>query len=311
MFKNLLKLFFITCYFPVLGQNNIVINEFISSNINGLVDTESGEFNDWIEIYNPTDSLIKLSNYFLTDNLTDSIYWQFPENSQIDSGGYLLVWADGKNKGLHTNFKLNSDGEQIFIINQNLGVIDSVVYDKQRTDVSYGRQHDSSSNWLYFAEPTPGTKNIFDGFIKNKQSEPPTFSENSGVYTNQILLELIGAENSRIFYTIDGSIPLISSAIEYLEPIIIDTSIVVRAINVDFGLLPSEIVTNSFIIGESTTLPILSISTDPKNLWDDKVGIYTIGTNGKEFWGVKANYWQEWERPITMEFFENSDTVVL
>ncbi|MCW8850401.1 MAG: lamin tail domain-containing protein, partial [Melioribacteraceae bacterium] len=205
MFKSFLKLFFITCSFSVLGQNNIVINEFISSNINGLVDTESGEFNDWIEFYNPTDSLVDLSNYFLTDNLADSTYWQFPENAQIDSGGYLLVWADGKNIGLHTNFKLNSDGEQIFLFEENLGVIDSVVFAKQRTDISYGRQPDSSSNWLYFAEPTPGAQNKLTGLIKNKLSDPPTFSENSGIYANQIMLELIGNENGRIFYTTDGS----------------------------------------------------------------------------------------------------------
>ena len=309
MFKKLLKILFITCFYSVLGQNGLVINEFLSSNINGLIDTEYGESKDWIEIYNSTDSLIDLSNYFLTDNISDSTFWQFPTNTQIDSGGYLLIWADGKDIGLHTNFKLDSDGEQIFIFDQNRIIVDSVVYGKQRTDVSFGRQLDSSTIWLYFAEPTPGAKNNFVGTSKKKLSDSPEFSEEGGIYSFPINLELFGKENSKVFYTLDGSVPSISTATEYTETIQIDSSLVVRAILVEDGLLPSEIITNTYIIDESTTLPIVSISTDPKNLWDDKIGIYTIGTNGLSSWGVKANYWQDWERPIDVEFFEDNKSL--
>ncbi|MCB9248742.1 MAG: CotH kinase family protein [Ignavibacteriales bacterium] len=58
-----------------------------------------------------------------------------------------------------------------------------------------------------------------------------------------------------------------------------------------------------------TELPVISITTDPKNLWDDNIGIYTKGTNGISFWSVKANYWQEWERPAKVEFFEDDKTI--
>ena len=309
MFKKILKIFFITCFYSVSGQNSLVLNEFLSSNVNGLVDTEYGESNDWIEIYNSTDSLIDLSNYFLTDNSADSTFWQFPINTKIDSGEYLLVWADGKDTGLHTNFKLDSAGEQIFIFDQNRVVVDSVIYEKQRTDVSFGRQRDSIANWVYFAEPSPKAENDSTGNFKNIQSDPPGFSEEGGVYSLAINLELLGNENSRIFYTLDGSIPYISSGIEYTGPIEIDSSLVLRAILIEEGLLPSKIITHSYLINQNSTLPILSISTDPKNLWDDEIGIHAIGTNGLSFWGVKANYWQDWERPIVLEFCEDDKSL--
>ncbi|MCP5063519.1 MAG: T9SS type A sorting domain-containing protein, partial [Ignavibacteriae bacterium] len=98
---------------------------------------------------------------------------------------------------------------------------------------------------------------------------------------------------------------------KYNSPISIETSKVVKAIFIEDGKLPSQIITKSFFINEEIDLPIISISTEPKNLWDDKIGIYTIGTNGIERWEVNANYWQEWERPAHFEYFNESKQKVV
>ncbi len=80
---------------------------------------------------------------------------------------------------------------------------------------------------------------------------------------------------------------------------------VIRARVFQNGLLPSKIITNTYFINESSTLPIISLSTNPANFFDNAIGIYVVGPNAEEtepFYG--ANFWEDWERPIHIEFFE-------
>ena len=49
---------------------------------------------------------------------------------------------------------------------------------------------------------------------------------------------------------------------------------------------------------------MVSVSTDPVNLWDPMKGIYVEGTNGVEGYCYgKTNWNQEWERQATFEYF--------
>ena len=73
--------------------------------------------------------------------------------------------------------------------------------------------------------------------------------------------------------------------------------------------MPSSIITHTYFINENITLPVISISTDPENLWNDEIGIYCIGTNGITGYGVTANYWQNWERPINIELYEPNGNI--
>ncbi|MCA9215612.1 MAG: lamin tail domain-containing protein, partial [Planctomycetales bacterium] len=97
-----------------------VITEFQAVNVSTLVD-EDGDNSDWIEIHNPDTSPIQLDGWYLTDDSSDLAKWRFPQGVQIDAGGYLLVYASGKNRtdagaALHTNFKLAGRGEFLGIV---------------------------------------------------------------------------------------------------------------------------------------------------------------------------------------------------
>jgi hypothetical protein len=285
-------------------NSQILINEFLASNINGLIDIESGEFSDWIELYNSADTTFELTDCFLTDDPNNSMLWQFPTGTRINANSYLLVWLDDKNYGFHTNFKLDSDGEQIILFSSNLSIIDSVTFGKQRDDVSYGRSLNDKNVWLFYSENTPGKENKSLGIKKNKRSADPLFSHPDGFYQSSFNLDFSLEDSTEIYYTTDGSIPYLSLAIKYDSPIFVDSTTVIRAISVEKGLLPSEIITKTFFINDQSDLPVISITTDPKNLWDDKIGIYAVGTNGLSYWNVKANYWQDWERPINIAYYE-------
>ena len=80
-------------FYNITVGSDIVINEFLAKN-DATNSDEYGEFDDWIEIYNPTNEPVNLSRLFLTDNLNNLTKWQFPYSDDIIlSGGYLIVWT--------------------------------------------------------------------------------------------------------------------------------------------------------------------------------------------------------------------------
>ena len=140
----------------------LFINEFMASNENTIAD-ENGNYGDWIELYNGSETEIWLGDKFLTDNLDSPSKWQMPDFS-LNSGGFVLFWADGSPEDgeFHTNFKLSKDGEEIGIFTENSTAIDEIVYGAQSTDISYGRDKDGSIDWVLFETPTPGVSNSPD-----------------------------------------------------------------------------------------------------------------------------------------------------
>ncbi len=67
------------------------------------------------------------------------------------------IYADGLNSDLHTDFKLSSSGEAVFLLDTSGGIVDSVTFGTQITDASYGR--DASNTWKLFYTSTPGMVN--------------------------------------------------------------------------------------------------------------------------------------------------------
>ena len=76
---------------------------------------ELGDFEDWIELHNPTAVPIDVSGLYLTDTENNLIKSQIPQGtSPIAAGGYLLIWADNPLPGtpglteLHAAFRLGN-----------------------------------------------------------------------------------------------------------------------------------------------------------------------------------------------------------
>ncbi len=133
----------------LLMSSGPLITEFMAANDSTLADID-GEFPDWIEIHNPTAATISLDGWYLTDDLAEPTAWRMPDPTggvdvPIGPGGYLIVFASGKDRSvagaeLHTNFKLNSDGEDLALVAPD-GVTFATVYDAYPAmppDASYG-----------------------------------------------------------------------------------------------------------------------------------------------------------------------------
>jgi hypothetical protein len=279
------------------GAGVIVINEFLSSNNTSLVDPDFSQYADWIELHNTTAVSVPLGGLYFTDDLSHPQKWRIPDGITIQANQYFIFWADGKDNGIHTNFKLGKGGEAIGLFDPNGSLIDSLNYGNQLTDISYGRDDTDPSNWLYYSQPTPGAANTTTGFEKRTQSDPPVFSLASGFYSGSRTVSLFSHAGGTIRYTTDGSVPTSQSA-EYLSPLAVTSSTVVRARVYQSDRLPSQVLTRSYFIYEQTVLPVLSLSTDPENLWSEEQGIYNDHNIDRR---------RNWERPAHIEFFESAN----
>ncbi len=136
----------------------VKINEFMADNVSAVAD-QNGEFEDWIELHNPTSAPISLKNCHLSDKITEFGKWIFPDTS-IAPFSYLTVWADQDTTqaGLHANFALSKSGEAIVLSDSSLILIDSVVFGAQVTDSSWGRCPDGSGAFTRMA-PTFAVSN--------------------------------------------------------------------------------------------------------------------------------------------------------
>jgi hypothetical protein len=156
-----------------INSASLVINELMAENTSTITDP-AGEFEDWIEIYNPTQNEILLTGKYLTDKKDNPSKWQFTEEDlKIKPGEFLIIWCDedgDKNQaGIHANFKLSADGEFIGIVDSDGKTwIDSVSFGKQSADVSFGRIADASPDWKT-QKPTPGKSNLSTGIKENSE----------------------------------------------------------------------------------------------------------------------------------------------
>ena len=95
-----------------------------------------------------------------------------------------------------------------------------------------------------------------------------------------------------VHWTTDGSEPPTSSMVQ--GAITVDQTTVLKAIAYRAGWLPSVVNSGTYFINVPTKLPVVSLSTHPDSLFDDTLGIYSIGPGTDTVypnWG--ANFWEE------------------
>lgn len=321
MKKNLISLTFISilvCVSTFTAHAQIKLNEIQSSNATTIAN-ETGKFSDWIELYNTSSSSVNIGGYYITDNRDRPRKWQVPNNTTISGRGYLLIWCDGYDVNLHTNFKLSAtEGEWLLVYSSEMLLIDSLKIPPIATDYSYGRTTDGTGNWDFLASPTPGKKNTSQT-IKGP-APAPTFSIPGGFYSSNQNVSLASSLSGAVIrYTTDGSEPTESSPVysgaistsktsnttlkngynaadntniqRYTWPATLvsstvytgnrDLAYVIKAKVFHTDYAPSKTVASTYFIGmRRPSLPVVSISTDRAGFFDASQGMYIQGTNG-------------------------------
>jgi hypothetical protein len=270
------------------------INELMASNASSNLDPDYNQFGDWIELYNGSSEAFDLTGYSLTDNLDIPAKWQFPSGTVVPASGYLVLYADGVNTELHTNFQLSKSGETLGLFNSAGKALDTLSYPALSPNLSYGSLTDGSVERGYFWLATQGAANK-DGLAKSTTAPDPVFSQKAGFFNGSISLSLSCSDPEGVIrYTRDGSEPVPNSS-RYTTPLSIGSNTVIKARVFKEGILPSKVVTNTYFINENIDIAVISISLDPSYLDDSDIGIYLNN---------RLDERREWERPATLEFFE-------
>lgn len=211
---------------------------------------------------------------------------------------------------LHTSYSLNSTGQQLVLRNAVGGIADSITIGAMQTNHSRGRQPDGTTNWCLFSQPTPDTTN-FSASCYSGYGTAPVIALTSGFYSGNQTTTISGTTPGTIHYTLTGQDPQLSSA-TYAGSVSIDSTLVLRAklIPADTNYLPGPIAASSYFLNENISLPVVSIVTDPYNLFDQNYGIYMLGNTPDTGFGDipfhNANFWQGWVRPCNVSFFDTS-----
>ncbi len=200
----------------------VVVNEIVPDNETGIAD-EAGDFDDWIELHNPSSQSVDLSGFWLSDRYGSPRKWAIPSNTTLGPGEFLLVWCDNEpaEGPLHTNFKLSKTGEGVYlhapIANRNV-LVSSLVFPGVDADESFGRIPDGSTFADILPTPTPELPNSYGSFELVKEGYCPgnvtfhgmggtpngpialVYSQNTGSFT-------VGSNNPCTGITLSLSMP--------------------------------------------------------------------------------------------------------
>ena len=144
--------------FNTTSTPSLVINEILAAN-DEIIPDETGEFDDYIEIYNASNVSISLDGYYITDDINDLSKFALPSET-ISANGYFLIWADNDEEqgDNHANFKLNADGEELYLVNPDGEIVDALSFTNQTDDVSYARSPNGTGDFANII-PTPLANN--------------------------------------------------------------------------------------------------------------------------------------------------------
>jgi len=247
--------------------DGVIINEFMASNGSSHLD-EDGEASDWIELWNPENTAIDITGWYLSDDPLNLSKWEIPVQT-IGPNQYLVIFASGKDRALagselHTDFQLSKTEGSFLALSRSdgLGGVEVVnsfdTYAEQFQDVSfgfYGEIEPLPSG--YFQNPTPGAPNdqsAVAGFVSDTR-----FSVDRGFYDAAFEVVISSdTPGASIIYTTDGTLPSESppngvrvDPLSLITPpsaaVTISTTTNLRAIAVRTGFEPTDVDTHTYL----------------------------------------------------------------
>jgi len=142
---------------PLGDPDQLKINEWLASG-RALFD------DDFVELYNPHTLPVALDGMSLTDNpVAQPGKHRIATLSFVPAEGYTVFWANNGNAPSELNFKLSANGEMIGLFDDQLNLVDQILYTSQTNDVSQGRMPNGEASYDFFELPTPGVVNVSSG----------------------------------------------------------------------------------------------------------------------------------------------------
>lgn len=171
---------------PVVQREDIFINEVYASG------------DDWIELYNAGETDKNIGGYFIYDDASNK--YALPGSTTIPAKGFLILTCDDTGTGLHTNFKLTSDGEILYLESSAGTLIDQVEFPALGEGQSYGRYPDGSDDFAISGNTSQGST--------NGASEAPAVAETARTPMVPLLSDDVTVTTSLISTSGVGSVKL-------------------------------------------------------------------------------------------------------
>ena len=289
---------------------SLIINEVQVANLDQYLDNANC-YGSWIELYNPTNTAISLQGMYLSDGVNEMKF--VAAHGSVPANKFKAFWFDhhysegnyGNNARRQIPFKLEYEGGTISLLSADKSVISSVTYPQAVPRCSWARTQDGGDEWKATGNPTPGATNTTSIFASTRL-QPPVVNTDSRVFTQDFSVRVRIPTGTTLRYTTDGSAPTATNGETSSDGRFnISSTTILRLCLIKDGYLPSPVVTRSYIFANHNYyLPILSVCSEPKNFFDDKVGVFIRGTNGISGNGQSSacNWNMDWERPINMEY---------
>lgn len=338
-----------------LDSAGVEITEIRSDWGNVLRDAD-GLCHGFVEVYNSSDTAVSLNGWHLSDNTLQLDKYTIV-NCEIAPHSYQVFWSnsieDVQNMdialdGAFLGFSLETD-EPIVLTDPDGHVVSKARIPALDKGESYAKEQ--GDVWGIRAA-SPGEENPLE-LLDREKAEAPVFSLPSGFYEGTVQLEIYAQPGTEIYYTIDGSTPD-ETSMHYEGPLVLTdatsqpnrysmlqniTTIesliyspahdvpkihTIRAVAIDEKGHISDPVNGSYFLDYADRygfqdVYMLSIITDPQNLFSDEMGIYVLGDVFEEnkekinfdkaswIYTARSNYnssGKAWRRSVSLELFD-------
>lgn len=318
----------------------------ISSKGTACVKDCYGEYCDWIELYNYGSDTINCIGLSICDDITSAQKFKLPD-TVITPQGFLLVYATGNNSvannEIHTDFKLSSNGENVYVLNSRDSILDNIGFPEMQFNQSFGKVSLSNNELVLYDKPTPGEN--------NNNSTNIIFSKQGGFYDSGVSINITAENNDTVYYTLDGSDPNPSSKF-ITSPLILpertqntlsqipttplegkdymdyfvwlpplnekSTGYSLKCQSFRNGIPTSKIYTNTYIIDSDIDdlldFPVFSITADSIDMFSYEKGIFVPGKLFDETpwngWWPYGNYRTKEYIDINIEYFTETGKTI-
>lgn len=320
-------------------------------------------YEDYIELYNPNNNTISLDGLYLSDTSDYTLaplpdvtigpgahlcIYAAGQDGSVPEGQLSVPFSLSENETVSlTRLEENTAGTASSVLLDTVYIPDSM-----KIGAVYARTEDSGETFAQM-RPSPGTANQEAALVL----EDPTFSQPSGFYEDAVSLQISSSSGTTVHYTLNGSdpttdSPLYSGSLTLMDPSShsdryasrtditeedsgylppdspVDKAVVLRAVAFDAAGNSSNITTATYFIDFDQkdgyeNAAVLSLVTDPDNLFSSGTGIYVRGAlyddameAGLIYNGLPWTYLTEYtnyylegaeaERPVYIQFFDAS-----
>lgn len=196
---------------------------------------------------------------------------------------------------LHTNFKLDSQGENLYLSTPDSTIVDSLIIPRIPLNCSFGRVTDGAVNCGIFENATPGSSNNTSQAYTKGYEPAPKFDIAAGFYNSTVKVTISDTSaTGQIRFTTDGSEPTVTSNLYKGTPVsIVSTKTLKAKCFSTTDKLSSSTETATYFINVNHTIPVISITTNNENLYGSS--------------GIFDNIDASWNKPCYIEYFDGDN----